>query len=160
MIQRLVILGSILALGAAACGGTDAATTTAAPATSTTATTSAPVPAETSVSLTVAASDLGEILVDGDGYTLYLFTPDNSGPSVCNGDCAAAWPPLTDPVEAGAGIDATLIGTAARDDGTVQATYNSWPLYYFARDGAPGDANGQGLNDVWYVITPTGEAIK
>jgi predicted lipoprotein with Yx(FWY)xxD motif len=108
----------------------------------------------------VADSALGEILVDADGNTLYLFTPDDSGPSVCNGDCAAAWPPVLGAATAGTGIDSTLLGTAARDDGATQATYNSWPLYYFARDVTPGDTNGQGLNDAWYAINPTGEASK
>ena len=83
----------------------------------------------------------------------------NSGPSWPN-DCAAAWPPVVGEATAGPGIDATLLGTASRDDGTTQATYNSWPLYYFAGDAAPGDINGQGLNDVWFVITPTGDAVR
>jgi len=161
MIRRLSILAGLLALAAAACGGADAATTAVAPtSSSTTTTTAAPVAAGTSVALTVADSALGEILVDGEGNTLYLFTPDEAGPSVCNDNCAAAWPPVTEPVEAGAGIDAALLGTAVRDDGATQATYNSWPLYYFASDAAPGDTNGQGLNDVWYVINPTGEANR
>ena len=171
MIKRLAILGAVLALSAAACGGSDATPTTVAAATSTTAapitttttstpaTTAAPIAAEPSLAVAVADTALGEILVDGDGNTLYLFTPDESGPSVCNGDCAAAWPPVLGEVAAGTGTDAALLGSAARDDGATQATYNSWPLYYFARDATPGDTNGQGLNDVWYVITPTGEAI-
>ena len=109
--------------------------------------------------MTVADSTLGSILVDGDGNTLYLFTPDNQGESVCYDQCEAAWPPLLDPIEAGDGITASLLGTAPRTDGTEQITYNGWPLYYFANDTAPGDINGQGINDVWYVLTPNGDAI-
>lgn len=172
MIKRLAILGGAIALSAAACGGSDGASTTVAvPASTTTAptttattvaptTTTTAIAAESALAVAVADTAFGEILVDGDGNTLYLFTPDESGPSVCNGDCAAAWPPVIGEVEAGTGIDAALLGSAPRDDGAIQATFNSWPLYYFARDGAPGDTNGQGLNDVWYVITPTGEAIR
>jgi predicted lipoprotein with Yx(FWY)xxD motif len=173
MDRRLAILCSVLALAAAACAGSDTATTSAAPAptstvssttpppsTSSTVTTAGPETPDPTITVAVADSALGEILVDGDGNTLYLFTPDDSGPSVCNGDCAAAWPPVVGEANAGPGIDTTLLGNAIRDDGSSQATYNSWPLYYFAGDAAPGDTNGQGLNDVWFVITPAGEAMR
>ena len=33
-------------------------------------------------------------------------------------------------------------------------------LYLFANDGAPGDVNGQGVGDVWYVVGPDGEIIR
>lgn len=106
----------------------------------------------------------GQALVDAQGRTLYLFTNDtqNSGTSACSGDCLAAWPPVTSqgtPV-AGTGLDATLLGTITRDDGTIQVTYNGWPLYYYAQDAAPGDAAGQGMNGVWFLISPTGTAIQ
>jgi predicted lipoprotein with Yx(FWY)xxD motif len=108
-----------------------------------------------------AESDLGTILVDGEGMTLYLFTNDTqgSGTSTCEGDCLTAWPPVEGEPEAGEGADDSLLGSIERSDGTVQATYNDWPLYYFAQDAAPGDVNGQALNDVWWVISPDGEAI-
>jgi predicted lipoprotein with Yx(FWY)xxD motif len=38
--------------------------------------------------------------------------------------------------------------------------YGGWPLYYFASDSAPGDTNGQGVGDVWYVIGADGEFIQ
>ena len=107
----------------------------------------------------VAASGLGDIVTDADGNTLYLFIPDGQGPSVCNDGCAAAWPSLEGEPVAGNGIDGTLLGTAERADGTTQATYNGWPLYYFANDAAPGDTNGQSVNDVWWTITPAGDAM-
>ena len=94
--------------------------------------------------------------------TLYVFVPDNAGPSTCVDDCAAAWPALGGPVTAGEGADEAMLGTAARpDDGSEQATYNGWPLYYFAQDAAPGDTTGQGLGENWWVVDPTtGEAIS
>ncbi len=107
----------------------------------------------------MSASGLGDILTDGDGNTLYLFIPDNQGPSVCNDGCAVAWPPLEGEATAGDGVDAALLGTTERDDGTTQATYNGWPLYYYADDSAPGDTNGQAVNDVWWVLSPAGNAI-
>lgn len=108
----------------------------------------------------VAGSDLGDILVDGDGITLYMFIPDEQGPSVCNDDCAGNWPPLTSDAAAGDGLDASLLSSAVRDDGAEQVTYDGWPLYYFGGDAAAGDVNGQGVGDVWFVISPTGEPIQ
>lgn len=179
MAKRLGLLVAAIALVAAACGGddggadetdaptttvasTEAPTTTAAPtseAPTTTAaatTTEAPAPA---ASVAVASSGLGDILVDGNGNTLYLFAPDEQGPSVCNDGCAAAWPPLVGEVTAGDGVDGSLLGTATRDDGAEQVTYNGWPLYYYADDSTPGDTNGQGVNDVWYVVDAAGNGI-
>lgn len=112
--------------------------------------------------VTVAGTDLGEVLVDGDGMTLYLFEPDAQGDPTCYDDCAAAWPPLltdADPT-AGDGADAGLLGTAERDDGSTQVTYDGWPLYHWAADEAPGDTNGQGINDVWWVVTADGSPVK
>lgn len=155
MIRKTLLLASALALVAAACGGddtSDATTTTTAPSTTTTA-----APAGDSVLL--ASSSLGGILTDQAGNVLYLFQPDAQGPSTCNDGCAAAWPPLLAGPAAGDGIDAALLGTAARADGSEQVTYNGWPLYHFAGDTAPGDTNGQGVSDVWYVISATGDAI-
>lgn len=106
----------------------------------------------------------GQALVDGEGRSLYLFTNDtqNSGASSCSGDCLVEWPPLLtdgDPV-AGTGVDAALLDTITRDDGTTQVTYNGWPLYYFHEDTAAGDTNGQGLGGVWFLVTPAGEMIE
>ncbi|MGB7859774.1 MAG: hypothetical protein WBM90_04695 [Acidimicrobiia bacterium] len=116
--------------------------------------------AATGFALTVSDGALGTMLVDGEGKTLYLFIPDNQGDSTCNDSCEATWPPLTGDFSAGDGIDAALIGSATRGDGSKQVTYNGWPLYYFASDSAPGDANGQGLSDVWFVVSPAGEAVQ
>ena len=109
--------------------------------------------------VTVAESAEGEILVDQEGFSLYLFVPDGQGESTCYDDCEANWPPLTGEAEAGEGVDAALLGSTERTDGTTQATYDGWPLYYFANDAAPGDVNGQGVNDVWFLVSPTGEGI-
>jgi predicted lipoprotein with Yx(FWY)xxD motif len=110
--------------------------------------------------LTVAESSLGQIIADDEGNTLYLFVPDNQGESTCYDQCAVNWPPVEGPVDASDGIEADLIGSVTRTDGTVQATYGGWPLYYFANDAQPGDTNGQGLNDVWFVISPDGAGVQ
>jgi predicted lipoprotein with Yx(FWY)xxD motif len=116
------------------------------------------------VGLAAADSSLGQIVVDDAGVTLYAFTPDEGGAPTCYDQCAAAWPPLTadDPASAtvGTGLDAALLTSVDRTDGSKQLVYDGWPLYYFANDAAAGDTNGQGLNDKWYVIAPDGTLIK
>ncbi len=105
---------------------------------------------------------LGKILVDGDGRTLYMFMKDTKDTTTCYDKCEQAWAPLLtlDKPTLGDGVDASLLGTTARKDGTVQVTYNGLPLYYFFKDQAPGDTNGQGVGSVWYVVAPDGNAVK
>jgi predicted lipoprotein with Yx(FWY)xxD motif len=112
--------------------------------------------------ITTAEHDtFGAYLADGEGMALYLFLPDEQGPSTCYDACAAAWPPLLTDGEPAAGesVEPKLLGTSERDDGSVQVSYAGWPLYYFARDAEPGDTAGQGINDVWYLVAPDGSAI-
>lgn len=120
-------------------------------------------PEETAdATVAVEDSDLGEIVVDAEGKTLYVFLADEGSDSTCYDDCEAAWPPLTvdgDPA-AGEGIDGSLLGTTEREDGSTQVTLDGHPLYYFASDETADDINGQGVGDVWYVVSPEGEAIQ
>ena len=105
---------------------------------------------------------LGSFLVDDKGMTLYLFTKDTPNTTVCYDDCAVAWPPLLttgNPV-AGEGVDASMLGTTTRTNGTAQVTYNGWPLYYYEKDKAPGDVIGQDVGGVWFVISPAGEMVE
>lgn len=103
------------------------------------------------------AGDLGNVLVGPDGKTVYLFTKDEPGKSNCYDQCATNWPPLVvdsaDAVVSGVNLPGEL-GTAERTDGTLQVTYNGWPLYYWKDDAARGDTTGEGVGDVWYTIVP------
>lgn len=123
-------------------------------------TTSAPSAAEADVR--AAETEHGTVLVDADGFTLYVFDPDEQGRSTCTGGCAASWPPLTvdDTPTAAADVDASRIGTVVRDDGTDQVTYDDWPLYRWINDAEPGDATGQGVQGVWWVISPDGTVLR
>ena len=102
---------------------------------------------------------LGTYLVNGDGRTLYMFTPDTAGASTCYDNCADAWPPLLGTATAGAGADGSLLSTVARTDGTTQVVYGKYPLYYFDKDTAAGDTKGQGVGTKWYVVGADGEEI-
>jgi predicted lipoprotein with Yx(FWY)xxD motif len=115
-----------------------------------------------SAALMVADSALGEIVVDGRGMTVYMFDSDTqgAGTSTCEGQCAANWPAVTTDV-ADPQVDGVTgeVGTITGVDGAMQVTLNGWPLYYFAGDAAAGDVNGQGVNGVWWVLTPDGERM-
>jgi predicted lipoprotein with Yx(FWY)xxD motif len=146
-----------LAVALAACGGDDdGASGTAAPAApETTAAQEA-----SGATVAVASSRLGEILVDAEGRTLYAFTKDKGDQSACSGECATNWPALSGTATAGTGAQASLLSTSMQPNGTSQVTYDGRPLYYFAGDAKPGDTNGQGVGDVWFVLTADGALVQ
>jgi predicted lipoprotein with Yx(FWY)xxD motif len=99
--------------------------------------------------------ELGDMLVDPRGMTLYRFTKDQPGVSNCYDQCATAWPPLlTDSAPTGPEALATGLGAANRKDGTQQVTYNGAPLYYWMNDTMPGDTTGQNVGGVWFIVNP------
>jgi predicted lipoprotein with Yx(FWY)xxD motif len=112
------------------------------------------------VDVTLSQTDAGDALAGAGGMTLYILTTDVDGNSTCtSGACASAWPALMgdgSQVQPGPGVSGTF-GTATWADGTRQVTHNGQPLYYYAGDSAPGDANGQGSGGVWF-IAPVGAA--
>lgn len=106
--------------------------------------------------------DLETILVTAEGMTLYDFHKDKGGKSACYGDCAGAWPPLLTEgnPQAQGPADRSMLGTTKRKDGTVQVTYNGWPLYTYVGDQKPGEANGNDIDQFgaeWYALQPNGE---
>jgi predicted lipoprotein with Yx(FWY)xxD motif len=110
----------------------------------------------------VTDSDHGQILTDAEGRALYAFAKDVGGQSSCNGDCEENWPPLLaqGKPSGSAGIDSSLLKTVSREDGSKQVVIGKWPLYYFAGDNAPDDTQGQGVNDVWWLVGPDGKLVK
>jgi predicted lipoprotein with Yx(FWY)xxD motif len=111
----------------------------------------------------VASSSAGQIVVDSKGMSLYFFTKDvkDSGTSACTAACLDAWPIFTTTSDAPKveGVTGT-VGTIASPDGKKHVTLNGMPLYFYAKDKAPGDVTGQGVGGVWYLVSPTGEMIK
>jgi len=105
-----------------------------------------------------SAGDYQDVLLDGRGFALYLFTADADGTSTCYDECATNWPPVIADGLPGDGIDQDLVGTTERRDGSSQVTYAGWPLYTFAGDQA-GTANGQGLGDRWFLVTAAGDKV-
>jgi predicted lipoprotein with Yx(FWY)xxD motif len=121
--------------------------------------TSAPASA---AELMVAQSKAGQIVVDGKGMAVYYYTKDtkDSGTSACTGACLTAWPPVTT-TSATPTVDGVTgtVGTITTPDGKKQLTINGMPVYYYAKDKAPGDITGQGVGSVWYLVAPSGEMI-
>src|SRR4051794_12937189 len=143
----LVTVGAVALL--AACGGSggDQAGSSSSTSSSSSASSATAAPA-----VKVTKTALGDVLTDPSGRLLYMFDPDKQGESTCYDQCAQAWPPLQakGTPGAGAGADASLLGTTTRKDGSKQVTYAKWPLYYFAPDQKPGDVKGQAVGGVWW----------
>ncbi|WP_319679782.1 hypothetical protein [Streptomyces sp. AK02-01A] len=114
------------------------------------------------VSIKVADSEYGRILVDQSGRTLYGFTRDKARASSCGTDCVAVWPALTSETAAtaGEGTSKALLRKTVRTAGVTQVTYGDWPLYYYVGDVVPGDVNGQALDGEWFVVSPDAKLDK
>jgi predicted lipoprotein with Yx(FWY)xxD motif len=113
----------------------------------------------------IGKSNLGSILVDAHGKTLYVWAHDKSARSTCNGDCAVYWPPLLTRGRpaALAGARASLLGTTHRSDGRMQVTYAGHPLYYFVQDSKPGQTKGEGLTGFggrWDPVSAAGSPVR
>jgi len=148
----------VIALIAAGCGSSHKTSTTS---------TTANKPTSTARTQTVALkkTDLGPILVDSSGRTLYLFEKDKGDKSNCSGACATAWPPLTTSAKptTATGVTASLLGTTKRADGKTEVTYNGHPLYTYVGDGAPGQTSGEGVDQFgaeWYVLSAHGNKVE
>jgi predicted lipoprotein with Yx(FWY)xxD motif len=108
--------------------------------------------------------DLGKILTDSQGRTIYLFAKDTGPKSTCSGACATDWPPVTTTGKptAGSGLTTSMVGTTTRSDGTKQVTYNGHPLYLYIGDQNSGDTNGQNVDAFgakWYALSPAGDRV-
>jgi predicted lipoprotein with Yx(FWY)xxD motif len=115
-------------------------------------------------SLGVSSTGLGDVLVDRQGHTLYLFKRDSGTTSACTGACAVNWPPLrvSGTPLLGSGAKRSDVGRTARPDGTSQLTYNGHPLYTFVNDKKPGDTNGEGVSAFggsWFAVSAVGDQV-
>jgi predicted lipoprotein with Yx(FWY)xxD motif len=157
----------------AAAPTTGAPATTAGPATTAAPETTAAAPATTAAApgttgapagepaVATAETDLGTILVDAEGFTLYAFLSDTAGEPTCTGGCAEAWPPALVEGEPSYGdLDPSVFSLVESPTGGQQLKAGDWPLYRYAGDQAPGDVTGQGSGGVWYVVAPDGTVIE
>jgi predicted lipoprotein with Yx(FWY)xxD motif len=162
-VKRFLILSAVVpvtALVIAGCGsssnsgssGSSNASATAKPASGSAAT------------ISLRTTSLGKVLVDSSGRTLYLFEKDKGPKTTCFGACASAWPPVmtTGKPTAGAGVTAAKL-TTTQGSGGKQVVYAGHPLYTYVGDGAPGQTNGEALDQFgaeWYVLNATGHKVE
>jgi predicted lipoprotein with Yx(FWY)xxD motif len=145
-----------LALGMAACGSGGGSTGAVGPPT-----TASGRPA----TVGVESTNLGAVLANTRGRTIYLFKRDSGTTSACTGACAQFWPPVRagGSVSAGKGLRAGKLGMSRRSGGGQQVTYNGHPLYTYSGDHKPGDTNGQGVTAFgggWFALSPAGDQVS
>jgi predicted lipoprotein with Yx(FWY)xxD motif len=155
---RLIGVSALLAAFTVAVGGAAAASTTQSTAAHS-------AGATKSATLTAHSSRYGKILFDGRGRVLYLFARDRGGHSSCSGACAKAWQPFltTGAPRALSGVNAKVLGTTTRGNGTLQVTYAKHPLYYFKEDTKPGQIKCQNVSNfggLWLVVAPSGKPVR
>jgi predicted lipoprotein with Yx(FWY)xxD motif len=119
---------------------------------------------QSSASVSLRKTNLGMILVNARGHTLYLFAKDRNAKSSCNGSCTRFWPPLVSRGKptAGPGVKASLLGTTKRSNGSLQVTYNRHPLYTYALDKRAGQTKGEGnslFGAKWWAVSARGRAV-
>jgi predicted lipoprotein with Yx(FWY)xxD motif len=111
--------------------------------------------------LSVRSTEYGKALFGPSGKVVYVFGADRGSTSRCYGVCATAWPPLltkSAPL-AGTGVEAKLLGTTKRKNGTLQVTYNGHPLCYYEAD-KDGKVMCQHANmhgGLWLIVKPNGQ---
>jgi predicted lipoprotein with Yx(FWY)xxD motif len=169
------LMGGSLILGAAitvAACGSSAATGSGSGSSPSAGSSSASSAGTSSSTATVSATNVpgvGTVLVNGQGRTLYMLTSEKGGKVTCtsgNG-CTKLWPETIVPngataAKGGSGVMSSLLGTVKEDNGSLEVTYNGWPLYTFAGDSGPGVAHGQGITSfggTWYVLNSAGDPV-
>jgi predicted lipoprotein with Yx(FWY)xxD motif len=119
-------------------------------------------PQQDPAQVAAASTSLGKILTDVKGETLYMYAKDKNGKSACDAECLKLWVPMHTfgAPTAGTGAQASLLGTSNFGPGVTQVTYNKHPLYFFQGDQQPGDAKGQGLENLWHAVDGAGAPVK
>jgi predicted lipoprotein with Yx(FWY)xxD motif len=99
--------------------------------------------------ITLSHADAATMLTAANGMTLYTYDRDAGGKPTCNALCAVAWPPyLANGEKKGEGWT-----TVQRANGALQWAYDGKPVYFYTGDGKKGDANGNGAEGIWHVVS-------
>ena len=115
--------------------------------------------------VSTAKTDLGIVIVNSRGRTLYLFEKDKRRHSACFHACATYWPPLLahGKLVAKGKAKHSLLGTIKRGNGTRQVTYAGHPLYTYKLDTKRGETSGEGstlFGAGWDALRPSGKKIE
>lgn len=157
----VIVLLALLGLAACAPAAAPAAPAQAPTVVPTIAMTPAPASAADAAVKVARIQGFGLFLTDNADRTLYAFANDTKDTSNCTGSCLQNWPPFIAHAtpQAPSGINASLLTTFSRPDGTLQVEYDSHPLYYFVGDKNPLEVKGQGVGNVWHVLSPRGNPM-
>jgi predicted lipoprotein with Yx(FWY)xxD motif len=168
---RLLWLSLFLGLIAvlAACGSSSSSTSASSGRSQPAGGSSSAAPSSAVTISTKQISGVGTVLVNEKGQTLYMLTSEKGGKITCTDDngCTKVWPDTelakgVTSAKAGTGIQASLLGTVKNSDGDLYATYHGWPLYTYAGDSGPGQANGEAITSfggTWYVLNAAGNPV-
>lgn len=167
----LVLVVIVFVVCAAACGSSSKKSSTSSASTNAGATSTVPsygaagssttAPTASGAVLQVAmnAKLHQNIVVDGTGKAVYIYKPDGSSTtSKVPAGLQATWPAVTT-MSSKPAVGAGLTANEVTVNGAHQIAYNGHLLYTFKGDVRTGVANGQGLGNIWYVISPTGTPI-
>jgi predicted lipoprotein with Yx(FWY)xxD motif len=155
--MRFLLVPLAVGLVLAACGSNDTKSSTSATTAQAQTSTSS---AANAVTVKISKTNLGDVLADSQGRTLYALSTESATKITCVDNCAAKWPPLVVPAgqtpKAEAGVGALTV--ANRPDGSRQVVSDNKPLYTFAGDAKAGDTLGEGVGGVWHVVKPASTA--
>jgi predicted lipoprotein with Yx(FWY)xxD motif len=151
----------VVVLMLAACGSSSSTTSTTTSGSSAGNANNSGTPSASSAGTTVhtASATVGgktvTLLTNSQGKTLYYFKADTPTTTACSGGCASTWPPYLSsgagaPTSASALAGKLAVQTTANGQ---QITYNGHLLYTYAGDSAPGQTNGEGIGNKWFVAT-------
>jgi predicted lipoprotein with Yx(FWY)xxD motif len=146
----------LIALTVVACGSSSSTSTGSSGGTTPTTAPTSSVALIKTASATVNGQSV-TILTNAQGFTLYYLKPDTATKAACTGTCAGIWPPLLFTGTGSPTSATSLPGTLSvvTDANGQQVEYNGHPLYTFSKDTAPGQLNGEGIKEVWFVATTT-----
>src|SRR5437773_2242225 len=154
----------VLAVAIAACGSSSKKTSSSSATTNSAPATRSYGGGGGGIKVALRKVSFGNVLVGPNSHTVYMFLKDKGTTSQCNGKCAVVWAPLTSSgkPQAGAGLNASLLGTSKRSDGQMQVTYGGHPLYYYDDDKKPGMTEGEGKKEFgaeWYAVGADGKKV-
>ena len=104
-----------------------------------------------------STSALGDVMTTPEGLSLYTFAKDTQGVSNCYGGCAEKWPPFLVSTDTTAKADLSVI---TRTNGDKQWAYKGMPLYTWVKDQKPGDINGHGIKNIWFIARADDVPVK
>jgi predicted lipoprotein with Yx(FWY)xxD motif len=115
----------------------------------------------------IANTEVGPLLANKSGYTVYMFVRDKSRKDECRKikNCEKDWPAVTTkskPV-AGPGVKKSLLGSIPYKGTLREVTYKGHPLHTYRFDASKGSVINIGnrqFGGAWYALNAKGKVVK